>query len=162
MPIAVAQDVRALRVLDIMSSPVVTLNRDHSIHLAASLMRLRHIRHLPVVDDNDHFVGLVTHRDLLAAQAEVLARASTSQELSVPVARVMKMGVWTVHEGTAALEAARIMFDHKFGCLPVLSGKKLVGIVTGADFLGAYLTRLEQRRDREDTNPRIRKEELNR
>jgi CBS domain-containing membrane protein len=148
---------RSLRVSDVMSSPVVSLERDHSIHLAASIMRLRHIRHLPVTDAEARFVGLVTHRDLLSAQADLLARPSTGPEaVAVPVARIMKVGVWTVQHDTPLMEAARIMFDHKFGCLPVLDGHTLVGIVTEADLVGAFLRVLERLRDREDTNPNLR------
>jgi CBS domain-containing membrane protein len=147
---------RVFRVGEVMSAPVVSLTRGHSLHLAASLMELRHIRHLPVVDGKGRCVGLVTHRDLLAAQADLLAQSVAREEaLWVPVARVMKAAVWTVQEDTAALEAAQIMIDHKFGCLPITRGQRLVGIVTEADLLGAFLSRTKARRGREDTEPRI-------
>jgi CBS domain-containing membrane protein len=137
-----------------MTSPVVSVERDHSIHVAVSILRFKHIRHLPVVDDAKRLVGLVTHRDLIAAQADVLARSDEDpQTLFVPVARIMKEAVWSVEPDTPAMEAARIMLDHRFGCLPVLEHQHLVGIVTEVDLLGALVGLLEQRRDREDTNP---------
>jgi CBS domain-containing membrane protein len=148
---------QGLHVRDIMTTPVVTLEQGHSIHMAASIMRLQHFRHLPVVDAKKQFVGLVTHRDLLSAQADVLARGSRKPEiLAVPVARIMRVGVWTVHRETPVMEAARIMFDHKFGCLPVLDGRELVGIVTEADLLHAFLSVLERNREWQDTDPNIR------
>jgi CBS domain-containing membrane protein len=147
---------RTLKVGQLMSRQVVSLDRDDNIHLAMSVLRLNRIRHLPVVDAEGDFVGLVSHRDLVAAQADVLARpATTAEAFSVPVARIMRVGVWTVHEDTALLEAARIMLDHKVGCLPVLQGKRLVGIITEADLLGAFIRHLERRRQREDTDPGI-------
>lgn len=144
--------VKPLFVADVMTRGVVSLNQGHSIHLAASILRLKHIRHLPVTDDAGNLVGIVTHRDLIAAQADVLARTTPPPVgLSIPVARVMKMGVWTVHEDATVLETARIMADHKFGCVPVTRGRKLVGIVTEADLMRALLASLDARREGEDT-----------
>lgn len=144
-----------LKVGAVMTKPVVALDRDHSIHLATSLMRLKHIRHLPVTDGDGNLVGIVTARDLVRAQADVLARAHTARELSVPVSRVMSDNVWAVHPDTPVLEAARIMSDHKFGCVPVLEGRRLVGILTEADLIHVLLRLLERGREREDTDPRI-------
>lgn len=144
---------KALFVDTIMTSPVVSLQSDHSIHFAAGLMQLSHIRHLPVVD-GERLVGLVTHRDLLAAQSSVLAKPFEPRAdgaLSLRVADIMKSGVWSVQHHTPVLEAARIMSDHKVGCLPVLDGERLVGIVTAADFLQLLVRALEWRREREDT-----------
>jgi CBS domain-containing membrane protein len=145
----------AIRVGDIMTKQVVALQYDHSVHLASSLMHMKHIRHLPVIDASSQLVGIVTHRDLVGAQAHLLARGDR-ESLSVPVAQVMRTQVWSVHPDTPVLEAARIMHDHKFGCLPVLDGRRVVGIVTEADLLATLLKLLETRRDREDTDPRLR------
>jgi CBS domain-containing protein len=136
-----------------MTSPVVSLQSDHSVHFASGLMQRAHIRHLPVVDDGQ-LVGLVTHRDLMAAQSSVLARRFDPRgegALSLCVADIMKTGVWSVERRTPVLEAARIMSDHKLGCLPVLDAEQLVGIVTAADFLQLLVRALEWRREREDT-----------
>jgi CBS domain-containing membrane protein len=152
---------RTLRVKDLMTRPVVSVERDHSIHVAASILRFKHIRHLPVVDRAKRLVGLVTHRDLIAAQADVLARSDGDpRAFFVPVARIMKEAVWSVEPDTPAMEAARIMLDHRFGCLPVLEHQHLVGIVTEVDLLGAFVCVLEQRREREDTNPSLRLDEV--
>ena len=149
---------KSLKVRSIMTHPVVSLERDHSILLAGSLMRLRHIRHLPVADKG-RLVGLVTHRDLLAAQAALLAAprgALTPEEMSVPVSRIMITNVWSTSPDTSLLDAGRIMLDHKYGCLPVVEDGKLVGIVTEVDLLALLLDELESRREREDTDPRLR------
>jgi CBS domain-containing membrane protein len=152
---------RTPKVGDLMTHPVITLKQDDNIHLAMSLLHVRRIRHLPVIDDAGDLIGLVSHRDLLPAQAAVLARpAATAEEFTVPVARIMRTRLWTVRPDTATLEAACIMFDHKVGCLPVLSGQTLVGIVTLADLLGAFITLLERRREREDTDPSIPLEQV--
>jgi CBS domain-containing membrane protein len=146
--------VKAIHVEDIMTRSVVTVQRDHSIHLAAGIMQLKHIRHLPVLE-GDRLVGLVTHRDLLRAQASVLAEPYDPRldiSLTVPVTHIMRTNVWTVTPKTPLLEAARIVLDHRFGCLPVVEGGRLVGIVTEVDFMRRLVDGLTARREREDTD----------
>lgn len=146
---------KALHVEDIMTRKVVAVQSDHSIHLAAGLMELKHIRHLPVLDGK-RLVGLITHRDLVRAQAALLSKPYELDEaatLSIAVAQIMCRNVWTVSPLTRALEAARIVLDHKFGCLPVVEDGLLVGIVTEVDFLRCLVDGLARRSEREDTDP---------
>jgi len=146
--------IRPILVGAIMSSPVVAVASDHSIHFAVSLMRSERIRHLPVVD-GQRLVGLVTQRDLMSAESSLLSAPfdalHSAESLSLPVSEVMRQSVWCVDVDTPVLEAARILRDHKFGCLPVLDEEKLVGIVTAEDFITLLVSSLEKRRDREDT-----------
>ncbi len=137
-----------MRVREVMTSPVKTVHHLSSLPLAASLMELERIRHLPVVDDDARVVGLVTHRDLLSAQISTLGPLSaderTSVQLAVPVAKVMRSDVWTIASEALVVSAARLMRDHRFGCLPVVDDGTLVGMVTESDILalvtdGVYL-----------------------
>lgn len=143
-----------LIVSDLMTTDIVALLKEQSLPFAEELMRLERIRHLPVVDDDGHLVGLVTHRDLLGAQVSALTALDdedkTDLELAVPVAKVMRTDVWTVAPDSPALEAAQIMLDHAFGCLPVVDQRVLVGIVTEADYL-ALLVRVLKRGRKEIT-----------
>jgi len=136
-----------LRVADLMTRSVCTLTPFQSLPLAEALMGLERIRHVPVVDDAGGLVGLVTHRDLLAAKLSALTPLSNDErstlELLVPVSKIMRTEVWTVAPGTLAVVAARIMRDHKFGCLPVVSEGKLVGILSEADLLTLVTSALE-------------------
>lgn len=155
MPATSEGIVKPIHVEDIMTRKVVSVRSDHSIHLAAGIMRLEHIRHLPVLD-NERLVGLLTHRDLLAAQARVLAMPFDSHDaatMSVAVTSIMRTNIWTVAPRTPVLEAARIILDHKFGCLPVLEASRVVGIVTEVDFIRYLVESLDGRRGREDTHP---------
>ena len=138
-----------------MTRQVVSVQSDHSIHLAVGLMELKHIRHLPVVQGR-RLVGLITHRDLVRAQAALLSKPfelADDATMSIPVARIMCRNVWTVSPLTRVLEAARIVLDHKFGCLPVVEDGLLVGIVTEVDFLRCLVEGLARRSEREDTDP---------
>jgi len=127
-----------LRVADIMSSDLVTLAEDDTLAEARSCMDRGRIRHLPVVRDG-RLVGLVTHRDLLAASLSVFAEVSRSEQRRlfsrIPVRELMHDAV-TVGPDTQVRDAARILIESNFGCLPVVDAKgALVGIVTEADFL---------------------------
>jgi CBS domain-containing membrane protein len=129
-----------VRVLHIMSSPVVTFFEEQNLPLAEDVMRFKHLRHLPVIDDERRLVGLVTHRDLLRAQISTLTGLSDSQrrarEEDVLVRQIMTRDVWTVTPDTLASVAGDTLFDHQFGCLPVVDdAHHLVGILTEHDFL---------------------------
>ena len=128
-----------LRVADLMTRAVYKLSPVQSLPLAESLMGLKRIRHVPVVDDAGALVGLLTHRDLLAAKISALIPLSpderTTLELSVPVSKVMRTEVWTVGPEVLAVNAAKIMRDHKIGCLPVIDGGLVVGIIAESDLL---------------------------
>jgi len=129
---------------ELMISEVVTLEEQQSLPLAQELMNFTHVRHLPVVDRGGVVVGIVSRRDILRAQIRVSSERrkadipGTSQEyeLGVPVAKVMSGDVITVTPDTLALAAGELLTKHQVGCLPVVDEeRKLVGIVTEADFL---------------------------
>jgi CBS domain-containing protein/gamma-glutamylcysteine synthetase len=115
-----------------MSTDLFTVRPDDLVDLAASVMDWRHIRHVPVENEEGRLVGLVTHRGLL----HLFGRgAQTSDTLTVK--DIMKADPLTVTPTTPTLEAMAIMRHHHVGCLPVVEGDQLVGIVTSYDFLEA-------------------------
>ena len=130
---------RTYRVRDVMTSSVITLTRGQSLPLARQLMNMKRFRHLPVVDEAGALVGLVTHRDLLDAAISALAPIDVADragmQLEVPVARIMRQQLWTIGPDDPADAAARLMLDHKIGCLPVTEHGRIVGIVTEADLV---------------------------
>lgn len=129
------------RVQDVMSRDLLTLGQRQSLSLAGELMSMRHVRHIPVVDDDEHLVGLVTHRDLLSAQHSALSGASPL-ELKVAVADIMREDIWTITPEARLVDAAQTLADHRFGCLPVVEDGRLVGILTEADLLTLLVDRL--------------------
>ena len=124
----------------LMSSPVVSLFAEQTLPLAGDIMRFKHIRHLPVVDDDGRLVGLVTHRDILRAQISFLTGLTDEQRRArqeeVRVRELMTRDLWTVHPDTLASVAGQTISEHHYGCLPVVDDRYvLVGIVTERDFL---------------------------
>ena len=136
----------------IMSSPVVTFFAEQTLPLAEDVMRFKHLRHLPVIDDDHYLIGLVTHRDLLAAQPSSLTgfsrRERRARNADITVSQIMRRDVWTIREDALASVAGCTLFDHEYGCLPVLDhGHRLVGIITEHDYLRFAIKALRQHDD---------------
>ncbi|MEJ2581162.1 MAG: CBS domain-containing protein [Acidobacteriota bacterium] len=127
------------KVADLMSADVVTLTEDETLAHAQRCMARGRIRHLPVLRGRK-LVGLITHRDLLAASFSIFAEVDTGEQRrifdSVRVVEAMHRDVVTVSPELAVSKAARILLENKYGCLPVVDDEQLLlGIVTEADFL---------------------------
>ena len=119
-----------------MSTDLFTVKPDDLIDLAASVMDWRHIRHVPVEDEEGRLVGLITHRGVL--------RMMSSGKRANTVREVMVENPVTVSPSTSSLEAIEIMRSNRVGCLPVVEGDQLVGIVTSYDFLEASARLFQQ------------------
>ena len=125
-------------------SQLATLTRDAPLEAARSMMASRQIRHIPIVDADDHVVGIISHRDVLAAGGRASCEGDPVGADQVPVSQVMTTSVEVV-DGRVGLRAAgEFMHRHRFGCLPVVRENVLVGIITDSDFLEVALTLLEQ------------------
>ena len=128
-----------MSVADLMTTDVVTLTEDETLALAQRCMARGRIRHLPVVRKGK-LVGLITHRDLLAASFSIFAEVEASEQRrifdTVRVVEAMHRDVVAVSPSLSVSKAARILLENKYGCLPVVdSDHQLRGIVTEADFL---------------------------
>jgi CBS domain-containing membrane protein len=138
-----------MRVSDIMTTNLFTLYDDQTLEMAEDVMNWHRIRHIPVIDRNRHLVGLVTHRDLLRGAVSCFANPAPGhqRELNahIPVRDLMRTRVITVAPDTTLEMAAEILIDEKVGCLPVVEGEKLVGIVTEADFVALVQALLQKK-----------------
>jgi CBS domain-containing protein len=119
-----------ISVADFMTKDLVTVRESDDLALAESLLRLGGIRHLPVVKEG-RLVGLLTQRDVLRSGQSGRPAART-----LLVSEIMTRELTTVRPAMALSQAARLMLERKFGCLPVCDEEgRLVGIVTEADFV---------------------------
>jgi len=128
-----------LKVQDLMTTPVFSLKENDSLYNARSLMNLQRIRHIPIVTVDNIFTGLITHRDILSATISQLAELDpeTQKEIDsgIPIREIMRTDIATIAEDTLLKDAAQILLNHKYGCLPVVNEGALTGIITEADFL---------------------------
>ena len=128
------------RVAGLMTTPPITVRPEDRLATAWRIMRTHRIRHLPVVNGDGRLVGLVTHRDLLAASSSSIIANGEEERVQLltwaGVGDVMETHLSVAHPDESAAAAGERLLRHKIGCLPVLEGDtQLVGIVTEEDFL---------------------------
>lgn len=123
-----------------MATDLFTVRPADVVDLAANLMHWRHVRHVPVEDDEGKLVGIVSHRDLLE-----LFALGTNGKSEIVVRDVMKQNPITIAPDTPSLEALNLMREKNIGCLPVIKNEKLVGIITAYDFLTVSAKLFEER-----------------
>jgi CBS domain-containing protein len=133
-----------LQVQDLMTRDVITLRPMDNLRHVDALLRLGRVRHLPVVEGGK-LVGLVTHRDLLAAAA----RRGPAEEVPTWAMDAMTRDVTTVAPESSLRKALELMLRNRFGCLPVVDARgALVGIVTDSDlvrFCGELMVGLDRK-----------------
>lgn len=123
-------------VKEMMHSPVAVVAPGTSLEEACALFRAKGFRHLPVVDGG-RLVGILTDRDLRFATSSLDHRPHQGGD---PVSQAMTAPVLTADPLDPVEDAARIMRQNKIGCLPVVDGGELVGILTGMDLLDALIS----------------------
>lgn len=135
----------------IMSTDLVTVMPSDTLATVRTIMHDRMIHHLPVLDDDQKLVGLVTLTNVLAATDSILRDAENRIHASeIIVGDIMVRDVVTVSEDASLRQAALFLEKHRIGCLPVVTDGELRGIVTDTDFVGVAINLLEQI---EDTEP---------
>lgn len=130
-----------VKVTEIMSQPVITVTPETGIKTAAELLVEHGISALPVVDSTGLLVGIVSEADLIPielrpdprSQATPLAPTAGSTPRSV--ADVMTRDVVVVSAKSDIAQAARTMLNSDVKRVPVLSGRRMVGIVSRRDLL---------------------------
>jgi CBS domain-containing protein len=129
----------------VMSTDLITIQPGASLADARSLMQDNHIHHLPVVENKDELVGLLTLTDVLRAQDSVLReQGDRIKAADIVVADVMVTNVATVSHDASLRQAALFIEKHGIGCLPVLKKDRLIGIITDSDFVAVAINLLEQ------------------
>ena len=136
-------------VSDLMTRDPVTVTDKTPIDDALSLMRDKKVRRLPVLNAKGELVGIVAEKDILYASPSPATSLSIHEIhyllAKLTVAEIMTKKVFTIAEGTPLEEAARVMADNRIGALPVMSDKKLVGIITETDIFKGFVELLGTR-----------------
>jgi CBS domain-containing protein len=115
-------------VRDVMRKNVVVAKPSVTIREASKVMGDMHIGSL-VVREEDDIIGILTERDVL------LAVAKGVNPENVLIEEIMSKKVVTVESGKKLEDAVDLMMKHKIKKLPVIEGKKLVGIITASDIV---------------------------
>lgn len=127
---------------EFMTAQPCTLSETDTVADARQIMTSKHIRHIPITNANNHVLGLVTQRDVLAASGPELVSCDTG--IDIPLTDVMIRNVSVIHKNDSLRQAAVYLQEHKYGCLPVVEDNQLVGIITDSDFIAIAINLLEQ------------------
>lgn len=135
-----------LTVSEIMTREPYTMGPDDTLETARKMMAEHHVRHIPVVSPDGNLLGLVSQRDVLAAEDSSILNTTgdDSPERYVAVSAIMTTPVQTIEENASLRGTAMYLQQHKLGCLPVLDDGKLTGIVTDTDFVAVAINLMEQ------------------
>jgi CBS domain-containing protein/gamma-glutamylcysteine synthetase len=120
-----------LKVSEFMLTDLYTVQKDDIVDLVAELMDWNTIRYTPVEDTKGRLVGLVTARLLLRN----FMKHKDGSKRSATVSDIMIQNPITVTQETNILDAMELMKKHKIGCLPVVNGDELVGLISETEFL---------------------------
>ena len=121
----------SMKVKNWMKADPVTIGRTMLIQEAAELMKKHGIRHLPVVE-GDQLEGFITQTDLRQYFFPSMVEDITVHD-------VMVVRPYTVQVDASIDQAARLIHDYKIGGLPVMEGKKLVGVITSSDIVSGFI-----------------------
>ncbi|MDZ7703246.1 MAG: CBS and ACT domain-containing protein [Trueperaceae bacterium] len=125
-------------VKDIMTERVIAIDPTMPIGDVYALMEQRNIRHFPIVR-NDDLIGIVSDRDIRSVGSE-LPSSKQGVTLQDPVERIMSAPPITTYAADPVEESAHILRERKIGAMPVVDEQdRLIGIVTGIDFLEALI-----------------------
>jgi acetoin utilization protein AcuB len=127
-----------LIVRDIMKDQLIVSHKDMTICDALDLMKKHRIRHLPIVNDSNEIIGIVSDRDLRDASPSIFDDQH-KQFINLPVSKVMIDDVITAMPRDFVEEAANIMVEQQISCLPVEEDDILVGIITETDLLNTLV-----------------------
>ena len=134
------------KVRDLMTEHVTTVGPQDSLSTVYDMMDTNRIRHLPVVDEDRRLVGILSNRDLIRATVEGgsdLTVTAQRQMLNyVRVDEVMNTSPATIEPSADVREAGEMLLEYKLGCLPVVEGEALVGIITESDFVRSVVESL--------------------
>ena len=122
-----------MKASEIMTKDPFTVQEGSNFNFVEVSAELKHVRHIPVLNDAGQLTGIVSIRDLLAH----LSIAGASH--FIPIKELATPNPFTVQVGDDASKAAKLMVDNFVGCIPVLDGDKLVGIISERDFVKQHV-----------------------
>ncbi|SJL85171.1 CBS domain-containing protein [Vibrio palustris] len=133
-----------IKVEEMMTRNPHTLSRTHTIADARNMMDALDIRHIPIIDNNQQLQGVISQRDILAAQVSTLQqhRVNPSED-TTQLYEIMHTNVMTVAPQAGLKESALYMHKHRIGCLLVVNKGQLEGIITDTDFIAIAINLLE-------------------
>ncbi|MFK5984020.1 MAG: CBS domain-containing protein [Pseudomonadota bacterium] len=127
----------------IMTSKVISVSEDTHINEMIELMHKNQLQHLPVINNTEEIIGIVSHQDIQKAAPSAITTLSVGESnyllAKITAQQIMQNKVVSCKPTTLIEEAAQILREHSISSLPVVSDNKLIGIVTMEDILDFFL-----------------------
>ncbi|AXR60404.1 HPP family protein [Leptospira mayottensis] len=121
---------------DLMTSPVVGFLESDPISRAQDIFIQKRFRHVPVLDGENTLCGIISDRDWMRWKLEHISEV----ELGKTIGKIMKTRVLSVRIQAGIGEIAKVLFEERIGCLPVINDSfQVIGIITRSDVLRAIL-----------------------
>jgi acetoin utilization protein AcuB len=134
-------------VRDYMTTELMTVQETDTLLDATMFFVRSTFRHLPVLRSRE-LVGIITERDVKQYAPSVLSGLSAEEYNTImettPISRVMTRTPLTVQPDQSVLDAAKLLYAKRLGCLPVVQNGELVGIITTTDMLKVLTHMLEK------------------
>jgi CBS domain-containing protein len=124
---------------EIMSTPVMSVQRSATMTEVQNIFSEHRFRHLPVVSETGQLVGLISDRDVLRFQLELL-EIRTKRTGLTPVSEVMTSDILTATSDTPIRLVAQTLFEERIGSMPIVDdSNQIQGIITRSDILRALI-----------------------
>lgn len=131
-----------MRARDLMTRPVVTVTPETTSKRAAEVLAEHGFTALPVVDDDDRLVGIVTEADLIRDRFPHDIRSGdgsgTRTAPGALVREVMTSPATGMGDGADLAEVGKALLDGRIRAMPIVDGSRVIGIVTRGDFVRAF------------------------
>jgi CBS domain-containing protein len=138
--------ISGLKVEEIMTKDVISVNMKTPVREVMRIIRERDINALPIVDDSRNLVGIVSQKDLLfrdewfdalwsSAYESTIFTEAVLRKISSTIDRLMSKDVITVSREDSVCKAAELMVNKRKKQLPVVEGRKLVGMLSRKDII---------------------------
>jgi CBS domain-containing protein len=159
-----------MQISEIMSSPAITVTTETDIRSVARIMRENNISGMPVVDERNRLLGVITELDLIARHAPIHQpryitilsayipinpreyreyKDQLRQTLAINASQLMTIDADKVSPETEVEDALKMMLDPEVTLLPVVKGREVVGVVTRTDLV-RLIEELESQNEEED------------
>jgi CBS domain-containing protein len=130
-----------MRARDIMTSPVITVRPETSVRAAAALLAERGFTALPVVDEDDRLIGIVTEADLVRDRFPrdprflIYDRKPPDVATTVLVGDVMTTPATAMDQGCDVADLTNALLEARLRSMPIVDGSRVIGIVTRRDLV---------------------------
>lgn len=127
-------------VADLMTPNPFSVSINSTLHDAHNLMKEKNVRHIPVINDDGVFVGMLTQKIMIAKVMGIVStfgpNALERKEKKTNVADIMVSDFASVTPEQPLYDVVKFFVNTRHGCIPVINDQRqLIGILTSSDFV---------------------------